>query len=309
MFRHLRAESVTDFRPIFIVGAPRSGTTLLQRLLEPVVAVPPETHYVRRFWLARRRFGDLTDQSSWTQLQTAIEAVPEYAESGLGPGSLDHAERSHRGVLQAWLEGFAADTDRRPGEKTPNHAMAIDLLASWFPEATFVHIIRDPRDVVASTGLTPWTTGFPAGDANVWRQYNRAVRRSTARRSGRVVTVVYERLVSMPGDVLSHLCAQLGLEFDQSMLDIEDRPAVGLDLDREPWKGGVASSVTTDSVGRWHGLERATIIEIEAVTRQEMRRWGYEPTTTPLQGVGPVARRSPRLIALQGAAALRGLRM
>lgn len=66
----------------FLVGCPRSGTTLLQRLLDahPDVAVAPETFFVERFWQRREEYGPLADDRCFERLLHDISAVPEFAE-------------------------------------------------------------------------------------------------------------------------------------------------------------------------------------------------------------------------------------
>ncbi|MCB0993861.1 MAG: sulfotransferase [Acidimicrobiales bacterium] len=295
----------------FIVGAPRSGTTLVQRLLEPVLAIGPETHYIRRFWLRRRRYGSLSNDSGWERLLRDIAATPEFGDSDISVEQLRRANRTHRDVLEHWIRCHAAGRGQvRAGEKTPNHALAIGLLATWYPDARFVHVVRDPRDVATSTASTPWSTGSRSGDANVWRQYVRAVRRSTANERGRVHTVFYEALTTDPERVLGPMCAFLDLDVDPTMVDLASRPPSGLDVGREPWKASTLSAPTTASVGRWLvELAPSDVAAVEAVTASEMTRWGYEPATTPRARLRAGVPSLPQLAALQTAALARRVRL
>ncbi|CAN5722720.1 hypothetical protein BH24CHL5_BH24CHL5_10090 [soil metagenome] len=162
---------------IFIVGASRSGTTLMRNILETSdrIALARENHFVghlresegARFYF--RRAGDLADddtmrriaemiysgeyqrRSRWREVSPywrwLVESVPQ-AEM---ERRLLAAERTERGVFAAFLRAYA-DWQGRPvmGEKTPAHLGFVETLLEWFPGAKVVHMIRDPRGVYVS---------------------------------------------------------------------------------------------------------------------------------------------------------------
>ena len=76
---------VTLNNPIFIIGCPRSGTTLLQRMLDahPEIAIAPETHFMQYFWQRRVEYGDLNQDDNFQQLLAQITTSPEFAETGI----------------------------------------------------------------------------------------------------------------------------------------------------------------------------------------------------------------------------------
>jgi hypothetical protein len=272
---------------VFVVGAPRSGTTLVQQLLAPTVAIPPETHFVRRYWQHRSRFGDLDQPAGWSRLLRAISASFEFSDAGLTAADLESATRTYPGVLQAWLEAYA---DRRggsvAGEKTPNHLLAMDLLSTWYPDARFLHVIRDPRAVVLSARATPWTTGSFAGDAEVWRRYLVAARTASTAATDRYAEIRYEELVTEPEPVMRRVCAFLGVEFAAGMLDTTAaRP--GFNADREPWKAAAIRPLSSAPRLRWEDrLTGHRLAAVEAVTAREMVRWGYQPATAAWRRMG-----------------------
>lgn len=162
---------------IFIVGASRSGTTLMRNLLERSdrIGLARENHFVghvvdregaRHYF---RKLGDLRDDAT-------IRALVEYIYSGgyqrdsrvreISPywywllenikrddleQRLLRAERSERGIFAALMRVYA-DWRGRPvmGEKTPAHIAYVDTLLEWFPHAKVIHMIRDPRGVYVS---------------------------------------------------------------------------------------------------------------------------------------------------------------
>ncbi|MDE1965034.1 MAG: sulfotransferase [Xanthomonadaceae bacterium] len=238
-------------RRTFIVGCPRSGTTLIQAMLarHPDVATLPETA------LFEHLFGEL----HW---RWGDRGVARRRRRGLARG---FAREFGRRVLQDWeqrLEGtsrpapwrLATCIDRfvalldthaaRAGrtmwiEKTPNHLLYIPEIARHVPEARFVHVIRNGLDVVASIADANLhhddNHGF-GGDAKLWAdRWNRA-------------TALHRRHVGEPNhhfvflddfvrDVPSgwrRLCLALDLDPDASLAETCSQPIA--DLADEPWK-------------------------------------------------------------------------
>ncbi|PSN20057.1 sulfotransferase [filamentous cyanobacterium CCP5] len=122
--------------PIFIVGAPRSGTTFLGECL----AVIPEIsyHFEPVISKAAARY---VYEKRWTQKKSA---------------------QFYR-IVYSWLMRIHFDADLRFAEKTPRNCFLIDFLIDTFPDAKFLHIVRDGRDVALSHSKKPW---FKKSEAN-----------------------------------------------------------------------------------------------------------------------------------------------
>jgi hypothetical protein len=277
-----------------LVGCPRSGTTLLQQLLDahPEVAIAPETHFIRRFVKPERSFGDLDRGENYRRLIESIVAMPEFMEMDLDAAAFrEAAEREPRGssfLFRLLLRQFAARRGARlVGEKTPNHLLYMQTMERIFPEARFVHIVRDPRAVVSSWKTIPWSTGSVAGDSEVWRRYMETARR---RPPSSITTITYERLVTDTDGVLRNVCAYLGLALHPAMLEHHTRTGDGMNLRREPWKTEAASPIATAPIARWRNeLSADDLRTIESIAWFEMRRLGYRPETGTLSGLHAAA--------------------
>ncbi|MFH0945719.1 MAG: sulfotransferase [Planctomycetota bacterium] len=272
--------------PVFLVGCPRSGTTLLQRLLDahPEVAVAPETFFCRNFWKRRREFGDLGQDENLGRLLEKICGMPEFAEMGLSREKFQVAAegtRSLEGLFQLLFEQFARLRGARVvGEKTPNHLLYMRTLERLFPGARFVQIVRDPRAVASSWRKVPWSNGTLSGDAETWRKYQAAARRRPPRRAG-LHTLRYEELVRAPETVLGGVCDFIGIPFDETMLEFHRSRNQAVDAQREPWKQEANSPLTDRRAEGWREeLTPAEVRQIEAVTWYEMRRAGYDPESS-----------------------------
>jgi hypothetical protein len=300
------------FAPVFVVGCPRSGTTLVQRLLgaHPMVAAAPETFFVRHHWMRRAAYGPLTGNCAFRRAVDDLVRAPAFGEMGLEAGAFRRAaaegERTWPALFRLLLSRFAAREGARVvAEKTPNHALYLDVLARFFPAMRVVHVLRDPRAVAWSWRRVPWSTGLVAADAGVWVRYVEAARRALARRPRAMHTVRYERLVRAPEAEARRLCRFLALPFEAAMLRFHQTDAAPLDLAREPWKARAAEPIDARAATRWQ-REAPTrfVADVEAVAVRAMRRWGYAPETTAAHRAVAwcrtrpgLARRKLRLIA------------
>src|SRR5687767_7251824 len=137
----------------FVVGVSRSGTTLLRLMLDahPQLTIPPETHFVPELIRAagrRRASAEGLAEIIVSQRQWGDFGVDE-AELRLRLEALDRVEPA--GALRAFY-GLYAEKQGKPrwGDKTPIYVEHMRGIAKALPEARFVHLIRDGRDVALS---------------------------------------------------------------------------------------------------------------------------------------------------------------
>ncbi len=202
--------------PIFVVGCPRSGTTLMRRILDrhPSIAICPETQFQRLVYSRRKAFGDLGDLTNRRRL------IDEYLSSRfIRRMKLDRAalaERlqregaSYKAMFTTLLRYYAASQGKsRFGEKTPQHALFLETLCEWFPNAAILHMVRDPHATVASMQRMPWRRSAVA-NARIWLRLNQAARRFHEWRG--YLEVRYESLVANPERQIRKICSFVGEE-------------------------------------------------------------------------------------------------
>ncbi|MDB5027446.1 MAG: sulfotransferase [Candidatus Eremiobacteraeota bacterium] len=216
-----------------IVGAPRSGTTLLRLMVDahPAIAIPPETHFLPACaGLAR------TPQPTAEQLINCITRSPEEMPAWIDFGLAEAAfAASVRGLQSAWsvrngvrafyrlyAESHGKD---RAGDKTPGYVQHIACIAELLPEARFIHIIRDGRGAMASLREMWFAPSRDMADlARFWRDLVSAGRAAAAE-GFPVLEVRYEALLETPEIELRRICAFVDLDFDESMLRYHERAA------------------------------------------------------------------------------------
>ncbi|MCA9310444.1 MAG: sulfotransferase, partial [Phycisphaerales bacterium] len=221
--------------PFFIIGTGRCGTTLLQRMLmgHPRISIPPETHFFSRFDPVRVVGLDPVSDGLVEGYVERCASHPWFAELGLRRESLqaalDAGTRSARDLFLWYANALLPDAPARLGEKTPHHEKYTARILDLFPQARFIHIVRDPRDVVVSLKKEHWMGGesiqrIAHHVAKVWRR-----QQDVAERLGpRVYRVLsYEDLVADPEAALRELCDFLGEAFDPAMLTYHQQQNTG----------------------------------------------------------------------------------
>ncbi len=226
---------------VFVVGCPRSGTTLLQRMLDrhPELAVACDTHFIPRVLElvapeqleagARGEDVPLTDKLVFGAL-----GYHRFARLGLETSDVLAAAESSSTYAQFVSELYVSlgRLHDKPlaGEKTPNYVRWLPLLSGMFPHARFVHLIRDGRDVGLSS--LEWATATKGpGKLDLWQREPVAVcalwwrwlvgeGRAAGRLLGesRYAEVSYESLVQNPDRELRTICAFLELRYAPEML-------------------------------------------------------------------------------------------
>ena len=137
-----------------IIGAQRSGTSLLTRILNqhPQLAVPPESHFFNTFVPLQRFYGDLNEEHNLNKLIDDVLTTPKISEwSSLPtPGQILARlhERNLGAVFVALLDSWAESQGKSIwGEKSPRHVFYWSEISESLPNIPAVHIVRDGRDV------------------------------------------------------------------------------------------------------------------------------------------------------------------
>ena len=268
--------------PVIVLGCPRSGTTLLQVMLHSHhrLAIAPETKFLLRAYRRRLRFGDLRDPANRRALGEFIVRAKFFERLGLDPQAAIRevvaAPPTFGSAVGAVLRAYAERFDRpRWGEKRPGYNRHIDMVMRLFPDAHLVHVVRDPRDCVASLKRVPWWRHGVPHSVSAWAQSVDYV--EDAARRWPVTRVHYERLVADPERELRALCAALGEEYDPAMA-VPERLAPEVVPER-PWHGRAQGAPSAEPVGRWRRqLEPWEAALCETVLATRMRKLGYELT-------------------------------
>jgi hypothetical protein len=267
-----------------VLGVRRSGTTLLRVMLDrhSQLAIPDESYFVPQI---ADRHRDPIDPAAFVDDLRRLPTIREWGidparvRARLGPNASVGA-----GIAAVYEEYAAARGKQRWGDKTPMYMKHLELLERLFPDALFVHLIRDGRDAALSflqvpRGIMTESWGHPrdaSGFAREWRTEVEGAR-ALGRRVGpsRYLEVRYEELVAAPEARLAAICAFAGLPFEPAMLDYRE----SLDLSRKPHQQSLAKP-PTPGLRRWASqMTPQDVVAFEQVAGDVLAGLGY-PTSS-----------------------------
>ena len=276
---------IQKFEPLFIVGYPRSGTTLLLHILRSTDVYPSnnfdETHYFSHFYL---RYGNLSKTNHQKRFLAAITNSFWFKKSGLVReeflASLNKQGISYKTVLSEFMESIATKQGKeRWLEKTPWHILYIDEISKNYPLAKFIFLIRDPRSVIQSVSKIGWSTGIGKGKLRIaasWRWHNMFANRQFQSISNRYICIRYEDLVLNADNVSKMLSNFLNVEIDINSIDTKKLS----DLAKSNSSyGDNIVGLSEVPLSRWKTtMDQKTICAIEYIIgRSYMKNCGYEP--------------------------------
>jgi hypothetical protein len=268
----------------------------------PDLAIPGETHFIPallRRW-KQMAADDVPDPERRREALELITSHPRWRDLGVDRDALeDHlfslpepdAGDAARAVFVVYAE---ARGKPRWGDKTPAYLTKMPRIQRAMPEAAFVHVLRDGRDVAMSWAEVSWGVHDPAEAARRWVRRITAARRHVGRlRAGSYLELRYEDLVSDPEAALRRVAEHLDLPWDAAMLDYhrearermapamrELRSVYGRTItaeERERQHALVSEPPRADRVSRWRtGMPDADRRAFEAIGGELLAELGYE---------------------------------
>lgn len=287
-----RAHNSVDNPFVFVVGCPRSGTTLLRRLLNAheLISIPKaETHWIPKFYLKGE---GLTGEGKVTQqLLNSLLEYHRFPKLGIDRSELQtilesHSDLSYSEFVTQLFELYGRKHNKQlVGDKTPGYVRFINVLHKLFPAAKFIHLVRDGRDVCLS--MLAWDrlekTAGRIGTfeqdpvtttALYWEWLVRlGIESGAALPPGYYQQVSYELLVDRTEQACREMCEFLRVPFDPAMLEYyagRERQGAGRSA-KKAWLP------PTRSLRNWRAqMPREEILRFEAASGDLLKSLGYE---------------------------------
>ncbi|GGX49620.1 sulfotransferase family protein [Saccharospirillum salsuginis] len=261
---------MSGIEQVFILGAPRSGTTFLSSLLENTrFGVPVETHFITKYYKILDRYGDLSNAGSFRRLMEDILAERPVQQWRLQLDidefyhSLDGDYRYANIVNRLVLRREAMSGYQAWGDKTPHYLGDVDILFTLFPDAKFVYIVRDGRDVALSLLQKNWGPNNVMRCAEYWARLNdkaETIDRIKAR--GNLWELSYEGLIEETESYIDRVYGFLDETIDKST------------------KNRLVQSVKGSNYNKWKTqMSPEQIRTFESVAGDTLIRFGYEIQT------------------------------
>jgi tetratricopeptide (TPR) repeat protein len=283
-------------RPIFIVGSPRSGTTLLQCMLSTSNETYslPETHFFCTILPSLKL--ELSKKMSLEQFDQINRKLK--SKMGLSWPESTYADLYARvkkrtltaldlfcNILTLYRPKSSEPSKLRPIEKTPFHVFHMEDIQSCFPDALFINLVRDARDVVSSRMRMPTATHqTPELYSEQWNRCVESAERFGFNFPDKILTVRYENLVDKTTASLQRICQFLDLNFDQKMItNFSSQYNLCTLSNQEPWKEEVSIGKIIKKNGVWRDrIAKCEARKIEKITFNSMRAYGYQLEVRPV---------------------------
>lgn len=281
--------------PIFIVGAPRSGTTLTARLLgtHSNIFMPGETHFLNDIYARRRSLGSPETPGGLdaiiarlATLYARLNETPDQTRvdrlivNNTLPAALAGC-RTYQEVYDAFMKvQMDVEGKSRWGNQVPREALEINVLLEMFPDARIIGCVRDVRDFLYSY-REKWRqeTGprarrlkqlyHPVITSLIWKKSNSAMALACLRYPNNIMLSRYEDLVAAPEETLRRLCDFVGESFEPAMLETTFSNSSVQGRETGIFKSGIS---------RWPGqLSEADVFIAQTLCRKLMRQHRYVP--------------------------------
>lgn len=268
----------------FIVGCPRSGTTLLRNILNAHsdISIARETHFFPRIWAGRGLVGSLDREETFQKVLGDCSPLRHHTtgKDGWFPPSLRADYQAfreryapHPSLFLSLMQASKGSGKTVLGEKTPLHLFFAEQINSFYPrmQPTFLCLVRDPRAVVASA-VQRWGSRPQAhiGYALMWARCLQKAEACMQRvGGGRFLLIRYEDLVLDTENTLRGICLALNVPFEPSMVRVEQS--------NTSYAGAPSTGVTDGSLHRWKEvLSPRQVADVDWLTRSHLASYGYE---------------------------------
>lgn len=266
---------------LFIIGMPRSGTKLFRELLNNhgEIFIPEvETLFIPSLI---RKFGD--NKLSSDDVDQVIKELKEslfffyYSKHyDFDFLSLNTENLNIKEFIDLLFTQLAKQRNVDAsilGDKSPNYIEDIEFLQKNYPNAKFIHIIRDPRDYVISMEK--------AWGKNMYRaayRWNKSIKYLNENKSDNIFEIKYEDLIDSPEQVLKNVCTFLSVPFDYDMIN--------LDKSVENLGQAKSAGIKKDNYNKYlRELKENQISEIEALVLDGLEKYDYATYSSELQSI------------------------
>ncbi len=282
-------ENIQSKNLFFITGRGRSGTWLLQSILDthPDICVTPEALFIihlyekyanTKKWTTQRKTAFVSDLFTEKKLTDWWQSTPDLIHNLLEkyPPESQFSE-----LCKAVYYEYAQRNDKQNtillGDKNPEYSLYIRRLAQLYPKSKFIHLVRDPRANVLSYQNVDFDVSNTAALAHRWKKYNEQVLDGQQEMPDRILVIHYEDLLTDTQETLKQICAFLGVDFMPQLLEFYKHSKNIFD-----WNKKITEPIDPKKADAWMAKvqpeDEACIFKIAGKTAA---RFGYHSVLVP----------------------------
>ena len=284
---------------LFILGNPRSGTSLFRRILDEhsCISIPPESNFLVGLY-PKYAEADLTDEKKARLLEDLFQ-FPKFSDLKIDQYALesqvyDKSMTSFSDIYMAIQRHYANNMGKKSnktkfifGEKNRFWRDKAGWISECFPNAIILHLIRDPRDVVVSylqlknlqrldIPYKPELEEDPVAILDEWVRNNDRIKEM--QKIHTYYMIRYEELILNTTHTIHNLLEALGLDKDDSIFDYYKKEIFGVTepISHKPWKVKLAEAPDRDNIRKFEKFLAPTELErIHSLFKEKMADYGY----------------------------------
>jgi len=271
-----------DENIIFIVGFPRSGTTLLASILNKHsnITVPPETHFFSRF---SRSISFPVEMKKCSEVVTSLISYNRIKDLELTEKEVienlnlvnDKIEKSDLFIALIQAYGKRYNTSCFV-EKTPVHMLETEKLIQMFPNIKIISLVRDGRDSILSLLNAPWHHNNVSRHAAEWSYRMELIEGYVKRYPDKFIAVSFEDILSTTERTMKKICSFAGIKFENSMLENSNKISSVVPNWEKEWKGKVDKKIDKTRIFPWKKYkDKNTIDLMSRIMKLQLLNWGY----------------------------------
>lgn len=289
-------EHIRNLPFFFILGRPRSGTTLLRTLLDvhPNINIPLENSGMIHLYFKYRKvknwdgkmlnnlfmdFRDLNFIENWNLNWDHIEAILNQAT---------HKQLKFHEIIRAYYfhyqSEFTKEQIRTLGDKSPLNSLYSLELYKAFPKAKYIHLVRDYRANLAS--MSKHDVFSPSSTAMLmqWRKSVNQINKLAKEHPENFLQIRYEDLVMDPRTTYEKICRFLQVEYIPELLDPEYRKNAISNIYNnafiDQWQPDLSGKISTSNIDKWRSeLSSGSVCKADYIARKTGHLFHYEPVT------------------------------
>ncbi len=281
--------------PLFIVGLPRSGTTLLSNILSTSsdLCVTPELWFFN-YWVPKYKFLNLKNEAHLDFFLNKFLNSQRFFLLSISKEKVkekiirEKESISFNRIFEIVMTVYREKQGKpKIGEKTPGQYKIIPYLLKNFPTSKVVCVVRDPRAIAASLINVPFGSNYVSLTAKRWKRYMQ--RLETIADNKNVHIVKYEKLITNFEEELLRIGAFLEIELNTEKARKNDGSSFTV-VEREGWSKNhfkkAASPISTQSLHKWKDqLSDLQVAVIEKITQPLAERFGYTSQKKEVNGI------------------------
>lgn len=227
-------DKIADIPFFFVVGRPRSGTTLLRTLFDahPNVNFPPECQFIVNLYPKYGRinnwnekninefYNDLISQWLFDTWKIDNDVLKKRLLTYVGNHSYGTICKA---VYLEYNSLFNKESIDFIGDKNPGYAIYTKLLTKIFPEAKFIHIIRDYRDNFVSIKNVDFELPVPSLVVQKWKYFYKKFKKDSLSNPDSYRLQNYEKLARNPQTEFAQLCDFIGINYNESVFNFHEK--------------------------------------------------------------------------------------